>query len=226
VHQLLKESLENYGYLFLFFWTFLEGEAGLILAGYYAFEGTLVLPGVMATALAGSFLGDQFYFYLGRWKGRRILEMFASMERKLRRALALIEKYGAFVAFISRYTYGLRIILPIILGMTNLSKKKFLILNLVSATIWAIAFSLAGYLFGKSASLLIDDLDRYEPYILLCLLVLIGSMWMVHFLHFWWRSRRSGPDTERCAAAPAVSGDPGPVEPVDNKTKDGSDEPA
>lgn len=209
MQQILKESLENYGYFFLFFWTFLEGEAGLILAGYYAFEGTLALPGVMATALAGSFLGDQFYFYLGRWKGRRIMGMFASMERKLQRALVLMEKYGSFVAFISRYTYGLRIVLPIILGMTNLSKKKFLILNLISASIWAIVFSLAGYLFGKSASLLIDDLDRYEPYILLCLLLLIGSMWLVHFLHFWWRARRSR----------------APVE-AHNKTKDGPDEPA
>jgi len=203
VHQILKECLENYGYLFLFFWTFLEGEAGLILAGFYAFEGTLSLPGVMATALAGSFFGDQFYFYLGRWKGRRIMGMFASMERKLRRALELMERYGTFVAFISRYTYGLRIVLPIILGMTNMSKKKFLILNFISACTWAIAFSLAGYLFGKSASLLVDDLGRYEPYILLCLLLLIGCMWLVHFLHFWWQARRgkSGPENIESAAS-------------------------
>lgn len=226
MHQIFKECLENYGYFFLFIWTFLEGEAGLILAGFYAFEGTLALPGVMAIALAGSFLGDQFYFYLGRWKGRRMLGMFSSMERKLGRALALMEKYGSLVAFISRYTYGLRIVLPIILGMTNLSKKKFLILNLISATIWAIAFSLIGYLFGKSASLLIDDLDRYEPYILLCLLLLIGSMWMVHFLHFWWRARRSGPPTGGCGSASVPHGEPGQTDAADNNTKDRPDEPA
>lgn len=226
MHQIFKECLENYGYFFLFIWTFLEGEAGLILAGFYAFEGTLALPGVMAIALAGSFLGDQFYFYLGRWKGRRMLGMFSSMERKLGRALALMEKYGSLVAFISRYTYGLRIVLPIILGMTNLSKKKFLILNLISATIWAIAFSLIGYLFGKSASLLIDDLDRYEPYILLCLLLLIASMWMVHFLHFWWRARRSGPQRGGRGSASVPNGAPGQSDATDKNTKDRPDEPA
>ena len=228
MHQVLKECLEHYGYLFLFFWTFLEGEAGLILAGYYAYEGTLGLPGVMATALAGSFLGDQFYFYLGRWKGKRILGMFASMERKLRRAMELMEKYGSFVAFISRYTYGLRIVLPIILGMTNLSKKKFLILNLISASIWAIAFSLAGYLFGKSASLLVEDLDRYEPYILLCLLLLIGCMWMVHFLHFWWQARRcrSGPERIETAGLGLMDGDDGPGTPGTKTETDGRDEHA
>lgn len=223
MHHLLKECLENYGYFFLFLWTFIEGEAGLILAGYYAFEGTLNLPGVMATALAGSFLGDQFYFYLGRWKGRRILGMFASMERKLRRALELMEKYGAFVAFISRYTYGLRIVLPIILGMTNLSKKKFLILNLLSACSWAIAFSLAGYLFGKSASLLVADLDRYEPYILLLLLLCIGCMWMAHFLHFWWQARRRRPGPERIERAGLMNGDDGPGNPGTNTETDERD---
>lgn len=226
MHQILKECLENYGYLFLFFWTFLEGEAGLILAGYYAFEGTLNLPGVMATALAGSFLGDQFYFYMGRWKGRRILGMFASMERKLRLALDLMERYGSFVAFISRYTYGLRILLPIMLGMTNLSKKKFLILNLVSATTWAIAFSLAGYLFGKSASLLIDDLDRYEPYILLFLLLLIGCMWVVHFLHFRWQARRGKSGQKRIDTAALLHGDAGPECPGAKAETDGRDEHA
>lgn len=192
MYLFLKECLENYGYIFLFVWTFLEGEAGLILAGFYAFEGTFWLPGVIVTALAGSFLGDQFYFYLGRWRGKRILGMFASMERRLRRALELIERFGALVAFFSRYTYGLRIVLPIILGMTNLSKKKFLVLNLASAFSWALVFSLAGYLFGKSASLLIDDLERYEPYIPLCLIFLIGCMWLFHFLHFRRQASRVG----------------------------------
>jgi len=222
VYQFLKECLENYGYIFLFIWTFLEGEAGLILAGFYAFEGTLGLPGVIATALAGSFLGDQFYFHLGRRRGRCILAMFSSVERRLRRALALMEKYGAFAAFISRYTYGLRIVLPIILGMTNLSKRKFFVLNLASAFTWAVIFSLAGYLFGKSAALLIDDLDRYESYLPLCLLFLIGCIWLGHFLHFRWlaaRGRRNRVKSEVSGIPAAAASNPEPV-----CVKDGGDE--
>jgi membrane protein DedA with SNARE-associated domain len=191
MHQFFREYLEAYGYLFLFIGTFLEGEAVLILAGYFAFEGTLSLPGVMGTALAGSFLGDQCYFYLGRWRGRWLLGLFASMAKKFRRALRTIEKYGSFVAFVSRYTYGLRIVLPIILGMTSLSRKRFLLLNLLSATSWAILFSLAGFFFGKSASLFIEDLDRYEPYIVLALLIIIGCFWFAHFLHVRWLGRHA-----------------------------------
>jgi membrane protein DedA with SNARE-associated domain len=191
VHQFFREYLEAYGYLFLFIGTFLEGEAVLILAGYFAFQGTLSLPGVIITALAGSFLGDQFYFFLGRWKGKWLLGLFASLAKKFRRALRLIEKYGSFVAFVSRYTYGLRIALPIILGMTNLSRKRFLILNLLSATSWAILFSLAGFFFGKSVSYFIEDLDQYEPYIVLVLFLIIGCFWFAHFIHVWWLGRHA-----------------------------------
>jgi len=204
LHQFIREYLEAYGYLFLFLGTFFEGEAVLILAGYFAFQGTLSLPGVILTALGGSFLGDQFYFYLGRWRGKWLLSLVASLAKKLRRALRLIEKYGSFVAFISRYTYGLRIVLPIVLGMTNLASRRFLALNFLSAVSWAVLFSLAGFFFGKSASLFIEDLDRYEPYIVLVLLAIIGCFWCGHFVHVWWLGRHARARLRRMKAGRAA----------------------
>jgi len=209
LRQLLSEYLQNHGYLMLFVWTFIEGEAGLIMAGFLAFQGYMNIFGVMVTALAGSFCGDQFYFYLGRLKGPLLLRLFTPIARKFRKALRLIEKYGSFVAFTSRYTYGFRIILPIILGMTNMASRRFLWLNFLSALSWSILFSLVGYLFGKSASLLVEDVEKYEPYMMLALAAMIACMWLSHYFHALWRRRgarrrlkrmkdkragRSGPD--------------------------------
>lgn len=191
MHHFLREYLEVHGYLALFVWTFIEGEAGLIMAGFLAFEGYLNIFGVMVTALAGSFCGDQFYFFLGRLKGPLLLKLFTPIARKFRKALRLIEKYGAFVAFVSRYTYGFRIILPIILGMTSMASLRFLWLNLLSALSWSVVFSLAGYLFGKSASLFVEDVEKYEPYIMLTLAALIACMWLSHFFHARWRRRKA-----------------------------------
>jgi membrane protein DedA with SNARE-associated domain len=189
LQHFLREYLETHGYLVLFAWTFIEGEAGLIMAGFLAFEGYLNLFGVMLTALAGSFMGDQFYFFLGRLQGPLLFKLFTPIARKFRKALRLIEKYGDFVAFVSRFTYGFRIILPIILGMTNMSTLRFLCLNLLSATAWSFVFSLAGYLFGKSASIFVQDVEKYEPYLMLILASLIGCTWLSHFLHAKWRRR-------------------------------------
>lgn len=185
VHQLLREYLQIHGYWVLFVGTFLEGEAVLIMAGFLAFEGYLDIGGVILTSFAGSFFGDQVYFYLGHFNGRRLLGRFHAIARKFREALRLIEKYGAFVAFISRYTYGLRIVLPIILGMTTLPARTFLLINLASALSWATVFALGGYLFGKSASLFLDDVGRYEQHLMLALVGFIMTAWLVHLYHAW-----------------------------------------
>ena len=191
MQQFLRDYLQVHGYWVLFVGTFLEGEAILIFAGFLACQGYLSIYGVILSAFAGSFLGDQFYFQFGRLKGPALLKLFHALARKFRKALRLIERYGSFVAFVSRYTYGLRILLPIILGMTNLSSRRFLILNLLSALSWAILFALVGFLFGKGASLFISDLDRYEPYLLLILAGFVGCMWFSHFAAHRWQGRRA-----------------------------------
>lgn len=185
VQQILREYLELHGYWVLFVGTFLEGEAILLLAGFLAFQGYLNILGVICTAWAGSFLGDQFYFYLGRSNGKRLLKRFHFIARKFREALKLIEKYGNYVAFISRFTYGFRIVLPIILGITNLPPRTFLWINLISAFTWAAVFSLGGYLFGKSASLVLDSVSNYEHYLVLALFGFIILAWCVHAYHVW-----------------------------------------
>lgn len=199
--QILREYLELHGYWVLFIGTFLEGEAILLLAGFLAFQGYLGISGVICTAWAGSFLGDQFYFYLGRFRGRMLLKRFHSIAKKFRAALKLIEKYGNFVAFISRFTYGFRIVLPIILGITNLAPRTFLWINLVSAFVWALLFSLGGYLFGKSASLLLKNVGNYEHYLVLVLLVFIFSAWCIHAWHVW---KLKKPVRERLARIRAI----------------------
>lgn len=193
MQEFLKEYLASHGYWVLFLWTFLEGEAGLILAGFLAFEGYFSLGGVILTSFAGAFCGDQFYFYLGRWQGPFLLKLFTSIARKFRKALRLIEKYGTFVAFVSRFTYGFRIILPIVLGMTTFPGNRFCWLNILSALAWSIIFSLTGYFFGVSASLLVEDVSRYEHYLMVTLVCLIAAVWVFHLsysLRHRWRARK------------------------------------
>src|SRR3954466_169580 len=129
MQQFLREYLELHGYLVLFIGTFLEGETILVLAGFLAFTGKLSLLPVVGVAWCGSFIGDQFFFYFGRWKADFLLRASGRFVRQFRKALRLIEKYGPPIAFFSRFTYGFRLILPICLGMTNFPPRRYLWLN-------------------------------------------------------------------------------------------------
>lgn len=185
IQQIIKEALETHGYWVLFIGTLLEGEVILIMAGFLAFQGYLEIALVIATAFCGSFLGDQCYFYLGRNHGRLLLQRFHFIARRLREALRLIEKYGVLVTFISRFTYGFRIVLPIIIGITKLPPRTFFFINLASALLWAFVFSTVGYLFGKSASFFLHDIRQYEFYLLIILAGIMTTIWFFHFYHAW-----------------------------------------
>ena len=47
------------------------------------------------------------------------------------------------------------------------------------------------HVFGKSASLVVDDVEKYEPYLMGVLLGLIGCAWLGHFAHGWMRKRKA-----------------------------------
>ena len=59
--------LRKYGYIILFAWGMLEGEAGLIMAGLLAHTDNMNLYIAIFVAGLGGFAGDQIYFYIGRF---------------------------------------------------------------------------------------------------------------------------------------------------------------
>ena len=173
----------------------------MLLAGFLAFQGYLNIYAVIGVSWAGSFCGDQCYFYLGRFQGRWLLRRFHFLARKSRSAIKMIGKYGNLVAFISRFTYGFRIVLPIILGITTLAPRTFLVINLLSALSWSVVFSLGGYLFGKSASLFLEQAGNYEQHLILALCGLMGVVWCVHACQVW---KLKKPVRARCVRIRAI----------------------
>jgi len=178
----LQSLIENYGYYGVFAGAFLEGETVLILAGFAAHSGFLALPWVMLAAFCGSLFGDQLYFFLGRRHGKRILQRFPLLQRRANRVDALLARYHTPIILAIRFLYGLRIVGPIVIGMSGVPALKFVGLNIVSAVIWAAMFSSAGYLFGEVLGLMLTNLKRYEEFAL-GVIALIGLIiWITYRL--------------------------------------------
>jgi membrane protein DedA with SNARE-associated domain len=173
----LSGLVSDYGYFAVFVGTLLEGEAILMLAAYAAHRGHLSLPLVVAVACVGATLGDQLFFFAGRFRGPALLRRFDSIASRSERVNALLLQHSALLVIGLRFTYGLRIAGPIILGMSTLSARRFLFFNVVGALLWAPAIAGAGYLLGHVVETLIVDLKRFELYglgVLAVLLLLIG----------------------------------------------------
>lgn len=146
----------TYGYWALFLGTFLEGETVLVLAGVAAHQGYLSLPWVMATAFAGSLLGDQFFFFLGRRHAAWILKRLDSWRLPLDVARRHLERHQVLIMLGFRFVYGLRMVTPVVIGLSAVRAARFAVFNAIGAAVWAVAVAWAGYLFGQAVTLLLD----------------------------------------------------------------------
>jgi membrane protein DedA with SNARE-associated domain len=172
--------LKTYGYWAILIGTFAEGETILILGGFAAKLGYLALPWVILSAFIGSLCGDQLFFYLGRTHSQRFLARLPSWKERIYKAQRLLARFQTPLILGFRFLYGLRMVIPFVIGMSSVPRRKFIFLNTISALIWAIVVGTGGYLFGNILEIILGDIKRYERFILGAIAVIGVSFWVVH----------------------------------------------
>lgn len=149
MESLFLEWLKEYGYIVLFAWSILEGELGLVMAGIMSHTGDMFLLAALVVGALGGFVGDQIYFYIGRYNKTYIYTKLHSQRRKFAIAHLLLKKYGWPIIFVQRYMYGMRTVIPMAIGLTKYSARSFAIINLVSAFAWSSITIIPAYFFGS-----------------------------------------------------------------------------
>jgi len=143
------ELLKEYGYIILFLWCIMEGEMALIMAGILAHTTHMHITLAIFVAGIGGFVGDQIYFYLGRYNKKYIAKKLHTQRRKFAIAHILLKKYGWPIIFLQRYMYGFRVIIPMCIGLTGYSAKKYAFINLISAWCWAAITIIPAWILGE-----------------------------------------------------------------------------
>ncbi len=199
--------IQNYGYILVFFFTLLEGETVVALAGFVAYQGYLNIYYVALIAIVGGFLGDQGYFYFGKYKGKQFLASRPKFLERINRVHRLIERHQNWLIFGSRFMYGFRVVLPIAFGTANIKQLKFLVFNLMGATVWGIFFSVGGYLLGDAIERFIVRVHRAEKFIIFGVIVGIALVQTIMFLRRRISSRLEA-EEERAEKAQADASQP------------------
>ena len=181
--------ISHYGYVALFIGVFLEGETVLIAAGFAAHLGHLSLTWVILIAFAGSLAGDQFYFILGRVRGKAFLHKRPRWEAKVKKVWSLFEHYRTLMILGFRFMYGLRTVTPFAIGLGGISGIRFFVCNAIGAAVWAVVVAFVGYLFGALAKVVLVGVRQYEHWIILGVLCAGASVWLIYFLHRRTKSR-------------------------------------
>lgn len=176
--------LEQWGYLIIIGWTFLEGETIVIVAGFLASQDYLTLnPWLIALcAFVGSMCSDQLMFSLGKYKGEAVLKRFPRLAKNTEKARRLMVKYETALILGFRFVYGVRNVTPILLGISGVRHIKFLALNMIGAMVWALSFSFGGYYFGELIGKLTEKYQHAKHYFLGGLIALVVAGFLIQRL--------------------------------------------
>ncbi len=130
---MLQDLIRQFGYPALVLGTFLEGEVSLLLAAYMAVRNVLEIEWVALCAFLGTFASDQLWYYLGRRHGRALLERKPRWQPLGERASALIKRYPDLWVLCFRFLYGLRTVMPLTIGLSGYSWRRYLLLDAIGA---------------------------------------------------------------------------------------------
>jgi membrane protein DedA with SNARE-associated domain len=182
----IESFITQYGLAAIFLGAGFEGETSVVTGGLLAHQQLLSLTGAGIAAATGSFVADQLFFFIGRRyrdtaRIRRMTEKPA-----FAKALATLDRYPTAFILGFRFVYGLRTISPMAIGTSHVPTRTFVLLNAISAMVWAALFTGIGYLFGDRVLALLGG-NHSKPVGIAILVAVAASIFIA--LRLWHRYR-------------------------------------
>lgn len=146
-------------------------ELLLLGAGYLAATGFIRLDLGFLLCLAGVIAGDNMGYLVGS-QGGRFFYLLVS-ERRLKKAQKFFDKYGPKAVFIARFVPGVRFLMPLIVGASKMSYRKFFFYNTLGAFIVVPLGMGFGYYIGLSIDQIISITQELNSTVFFFLLIFL-----------------------------------------------------
>lgn len=171
-------------YLLIFFGVFIEGEFTFTSAVVAAHHHHLNIVAVVLIGFCATLAGDWIYFFIGRKKGISWIHKNPKFAAKATRAEAMIAKNRNKILLSYRFFYGLRTIIPILLGALETPPAKFMLYSFIGTLIWTAIITALGWVIGESILQYLHHIEGAEFYvigvlILIALLVIYGRRYLI-----------------------------------------------
>jgi membrane protein DedA with SNARE-associated domain len=127
-----------------------EGEIAYIGAAALVAQELLSPVGVLVSGAVGAAIGDQAYFYAFRGRLPRWLARYPSLQRQAEPLLASVRRHASLMVLLIRFAPGLRVAITAACAWVDVSPRKFSVLNLLSAFVWAAAWLILVAWFGPT----------------------------------------------------------------------------
>lgn len=131
------------------------GTVVLFAVAVLAGRGPLGLGEVLLLGYLGGLLGDAVSYFLGRrfHEGIRKLPLLRTHPEWIGTAETYFQRYGIASLLVGRFIGPLRPMLPMVAGMLDFPLLRFILVSLVAAAGWSVAYLLPGWATGAATRL-------------------------------------------------------------------------
>ncbi len=163
----MEDFLAQYGYIALAIGTFFEGETAILVASSLVYKGIFEIPFTVVCGFAGSFVSDWLYYLIGRANGKYFVSRRPDLQRRLSPVRRFFEHHQVGVLLSYRFLYGFRVIIPLVIGMSDVQPRRFLMFSVASGLLWSFMLSMIGYTIGRFLDLETSAFERNIVWIIL-----------------------------------------------------------
>ncbi len=162
------QFLIQHGYALLFAWVFVE-QLGLpvpaipllLAAGALAGSGRMNLALAVGLAIIAALVADLFWYYLGRYRGGRVLKFLCRISLEpdscVRRTEDVFARHGAQSLLVAKFVPGLNAAAAPLAGIFRMPVSRFMLFDGLGAFVWAATCAGLGYVFSDQ----IEDIAIY-----------------------------------------------------------------
>jgi membrane protein DedA with SNARE-associated domain len=172
-------SLSTWGYAAIAFFSFGGSIVVTAATGVFASLGKIDLLSAIIVAIIFNFMGGNMLFYMGRYQKKDIMPYLKNHTRKIALVHILFRKYGSFAIIIAKFIYGMKLIVPVSMGISKYSMKKFIVINFIASINFVVVIVMLGY-YTASTIILIFNYVSQHPWIAPILIItILGSIWFL-----------------------------------------------
>lgn len=131
---------------------FLPGDSLLFVVGAMCGVGLMSFPVAVGLLFVAAVLGDQCNYTIGRALGPKVFQWENSRwfnKKAFDQAHAFYERYGGVTIIAARFMPFLRTFAPFVAGVSDMTRSKFTLYNVVGAAVWVGGIVTVGYFFGN-----------------------------------------------------------------------------
>lgn len=182
--ETIQVWISHYGYFGIFSLLFLgiiglpvPDETLLTLVGFLIYRGDLHLFPAFLSAYLGSITGISVSYAIGSTFGHHVLVKYGHYvhitEKRLQTAHNWFEKIGRWALTVGYFIPGVRHVVAILAGTSELQMWEFALFAYMGGLIWTSVFLSIGYFFGDKWKIMLAAFHHHLVIISITVLVLL-----------------------------------------------------